>query len=219
MCLLLFLLVFFVGVIPVAEAASGNFFAGYKRSYENRGSRANIAYKNPTVTYTGSMEWVMAGEGNGSNYFQVGWLKEIGDSSPKYFAERGCDPSVCRYEFESVPSNTTHLYEVTWFYSGGNRWCAKIDGFCRLDSPDSLVGMGSSAANAYWSGETWDDRDNLGGTASSHLRFSDAKYNDISGGWIAPADGLLISVTTGGTRYRASKGVSGSTEWIDNWTQ
>lgn len=222
---LAFFIGFFIGILPSTNAqGSPPYFAGYNRSLEVKGVRADIGYKNPSVSHVFSTEWVMLGENNNTNYLQVGWIKEVGDPGPKFFWERGpfqCPDIPCRGELEPVPSGTTHSFEVSIRYTCcGPHWRAYIDGQYRYDGPDTVIGFGQSASRAYWIGETRDTRDQLGGTPTSHLRFSTVKIKPLSNStWVTPATSLLVTETTPSTPYRATRPGSGGANWIDNWTE
>lgn len=131
---------FLLGVLSSAFASPQWSFAGYKYQVSHTGVNAYIAYKNPSVPTGFSTEWVMSGlGGSGANYIQVGWMKYSSESSPHYFGEYGCS-GFCRTDWETVPANTTHLFEVSTI-GGGTCWCYRIDGVCRLQLNSVAVGF------------------------------------------------------------------------------
>jgi len=200
---------FFFGKLPPASASPQFSFAGYERGTTVTGVNAYIAYKNPPVPTGTSAEWVMAG--NGIHYIQVGWVKTYA-STPTYFGEYQCS-TVCRFLYGTVPVNTTHRYEVS---VSGSSWCMKIDGVCKTSVGTSTVGFGSGD-RALYDGESTDTTADIGGTSASHLRISTLQYKNASGTWVGVNTDLLLDNTTSGTRYRASKGFSGTT-YVDNWS-
>ena len=200
---------FFFGKLPSASASPQISFAGYERSIPVTGVNAYIAYKNPPVPTGTSSEWVMVG--NGVHYIQAGWLKTSA-STPTYFGEYQCS-TVCRFLYGTVPVNTTHRYEVS---ISSTTWCIKIDGVCKTSASVSTIGF-SSGNRALYDGEASDTTADIGGTSASHLRISTLQYRNVAGTWVGIDTALLISNTTSGTRYRASKGFS-STTFVDNWS-
>lgn len=109
--------------------------------------------------------------------------------------------------------NTTHRYEVS---ISSTTWCIKIDGVCKTSASVSTIGF-SSGNRALYDGEASDTTADIGGTSASHLRISTLQYRNVAGTWVGIDTALLISNTTSGTRYRASKGFS-STTFVDNWS-
>ena len=218
------LLLGFIAGTSVSVAASGNFFAGYEYSIvSNKGVEGSLPFDNPNVPSTVgefdfSTEWVMAAVAS-VGYVQAGWLKyRIDTSGPQYFFEydNGCG-SFCRFRYGTINS-TSHRYTVQVVSSGtATNWCGFIDGTQKDCGSSSTIGF-ATASRAIYSGETTETSIHLGGTASSPFRMYRLNYLNTNGSWYGVNTTQMVSVTSSGTRYRASVGYD-TTTYVKNWTE
>ena len=210
--LLLGIILGMVSIIPSTATAQWS-FAGYQYTGQtNDGVIADIGYVNPTVTAGQSLEWVMASN-DANRFIQSGWIKRTIDTSPHYFVEYKC-ATICQFIFNTVPNGKVSSYRVELL----STWCAYIDGVPQSCVTTGDLGM-NDANRAIYSGETSDTVANMGESATNHLRLNNLRFKTTSGTWFQVNTTQLSSVTTPGTRYRASAGFTNPFTWTDNWTQ
>jgi hypothetical protein len=209
-----------LGTLTPAGATPQFSFGGYRRDISNRGAKAQFPYLNVGVPTGQSLEWVMTGDGTGTKYIQSGWLKRSFDSGPRDFIEYAC-PTVCQTIYNIIPAGSTRIYSVERTLppqAPSDRWCALVDGVNKVCIANSLLGL-NDAPYAYYTGETSDTDANMGGTPTNHYRLSNVQYKTTSNSWLQVDSAYLIDVTSPGTPYRANKGFTNPSTWVENWTQ
>ena len=173
-------------VLPAtANASTGYFFDGGKRSVSNNGAYLACETQNPAVAANSSVSvWPMVTDGVG-NYAQVGWLKYASWDHPYYFYEYNYQPTnfwqqISYPTLGSPAIGSTNGFKVgndsTYMYFVINNGTY---GTVRLSS------IPFSRNQIQFFGETHNTEDQCPGSASNKLSMSSAMYKNTSNTWVS----------------------------------
>lgn len=166
------------------------------------GVRANINTKIPALcgaSHSASAIWDMVAGGNTDcEWAQAGYHRIYGDSNVVYFAQYRRDCSVQPVTRRWTVASGTHNYR-TWYSRSEGRMYMQVDTTTILTTNFDPALYWHSGWNAQWEGEVHDGGDDIAGTPSSPVYFSNLKWQTTPGGsWVTPTG---LSIGSDSPRY------------------
>lgn len=153
------------------------------------GVRADINTRIPALcgaAHSASTIWDMVAGGAQCEYAQVGYYRKYAYSNVVYFAQYQRDCSAPVYHAETTVASGTHNYR-TWYSRSEGRMYMQVDTTTILTTNFDPALYWHSGWEAQWEGEVHDGGDDIAGTPSSPVYFSNLKWQTTPGGsWVTP---------------------------------
>jgi len=174
-----------------------NFTGTDPKSMTHYGIKADVNTKTPALcggSHSDSSVWVMMAGGGSGQYAQVGYGRHQGQSSVYYFAQYKKNASTAAVHKETTVASGTHNYNVIYNFSNGHLYMY-VDTTKILESNFDPAVSWTPGWQPQWEGETHDPGDDIPGSSSSPVYFSNMKIIATRGGpWVTPS-GLTGSST------------------------